>query len=128
MTSDARLCVFENSREWLAKGFTLSPLELPLTSGIVFSEPNKFDRNFAVFEDSMPDGYGLYLIDRMLRKSGFQLKNLKSLSLNVIQFIYTHTSPDSVKIDCRFVSESAHPRRADDGKLLKRSEIPELEA
>ena len=79
MTSDGRLCVFEYSREWLAKGFTLSPLELPLTSGIVFSEPDKFDRNFAVFEDSMPDGYGLYLIDRMLRKSGFQLRNLTPL-------------------------------------------------
>ena len=79
MASDGRMCVFEYSREWLAKGFTLSPLELPLTPGIVFSEPDKFDRNFAVFEDSMPDGYGLYLIDRMLRKSGFQLRNLTPL-------------------------------------------------
>ena len=79
MTPDGRSCAFEYSREWLANGFALSPLELPLTSGIVFSEPDKFDRNFAVFEDSMPDGYGLYLIDRMLRKSGFQLRNLTPL-------------------------------------------------
>ena len=79
MTPDGRSCAFEYSREWLAKGFTLSPLELPLTSGIVFSEPDKFDRNFAVFEDSMPDGYGLYLIDRMLRKLGLQLRNLTPL-------------------------------------------------
>ena len=27
----------------------------------------------------MPDGYGLYLIDRMLRKEGFQLRNLTPL-------------------------------------------------
>ena len=54
MTSDGRLCVFEYSREWLAKGFTLSPLELPLTSVMIFSDPDKFDRNFAIFEDSMP--------------------------------------------------------------------------
>lgn len=79
MTPDGRSCAFEYSREWLANGFALSPLELPLTSDMIFSEPDKFDRNFAVFEDSMPDGYGLYLIDRMLRKSGLQLRNLTPL-------------------------------------------------
>lgn len=79
MTPDGRSCAFEYSREWLSSGFTLSPFELPLTSDMIFSEPDKFDRNFAVFEDSIPDGYGLYLIDRMLRKSGFQLRNLNPL-------------------------------------------------
>lgn len=79
MTPDGRSCAFEYSREWLSSGFALSPFELPLTSDMIFSEPDKFDRGFAVFEDSIPDGYGLYLIDRMLRKSGFQLRNLNSL-------------------------------------------------
>ncbi len=79
MTPDGRSCAFEYSREWLSSGFALSPFELPLTSDMIFSEPNKFDRGFAVFEDSIPDGYGLYLIDRMLRKSGFQLRNLNPL-------------------------------------------------
>lgn len=79
MTPDGRSCAFEYSREWLSSGFALSPFELPLTSDIIFSEPDKFDRNFAVFEDSIPDGYGLYLIDRMLRKSGFQLRSLNPL-------------------------------------------------
>ena len=79
MTPDGRSCAFEYSREWLSSGFALSPFELPLTSDIIFSEPDKFDRNFAVFEDSIPDEYGLYLIDRMLRKSGFQLRNLNPL-------------------------------------------------
>lgn len=79
MTPDGRSCAFEYSREWLSSGFALSPFELPLTSDIIFSEPDKFDRNFAVFEDSIPDGYGLYLIDRMLRKSGFQFRNLNPL-------------------------------------------------
>lgn len=79
MTPDGRSCAFEYSREWLSSGFALSPFELPLTSDMIFSEPDKFDRGFAVFEDSMPDGYGLYLIDRMLRKSGFQLRILNPL-------------------------------------------------
>ena len=79
MTPDGRSCAFEYSREWLSSGFALSPFELPLTSDMIFSEPDKFDRGFAVFEDSIPDGYGLYLIDRILRKSGFQLRNLNPL-------------------------------------------------
>ena len=79
MTPDGRSCAFEYSREWLSSGFALSPFELPLTSDMIFSEPDKFDRGFAVFEDSIPDGSGLYLIDRMLRKSGFQLRNLNPL-------------------------------------------------
>lgn len=79
MTPDGRSCTFEYLREWLSSGFALSPFELPLTSDMIFSEPDKFDRGFAVFEDSIPDGYGLYLIDRMLRKSGFQLRNLNPL-------------------------------------------------
>lgn len=79
MTPDGCSCAFEYSREWLSSGFALSPFELPLTSDMIFSEPDKFDRGFAVFEDSIPDGYGLYLIDRMLRKSGFQLRNLNPL-------------------------------------------------
>ena len=79
MTPDGRSCAFEYSREWLSNGFALSPFELPLTSDMIFSEPDKFDRGFAVFEDSIPDGYGLYLIDRMLRKLGFQLRDLNPL-------------------------------------------------
>lgn len=79
MTPEGHSCAFEYSPEWMQEGFSLSPLELPLTSDLLFSEPDKFDRNFAVFEDSMPDGYGLYLIDRMLRKEGFQLRNLTPL-------------------------------------------------
>ncbi len=79
MTPEGRSCVFEYSPAWLQEGFALSPLELPLKSELLYSEPDKFDRNFAVFQDSMPDGYGLYLIDRLLRKQGFQLRNLTPL-------------------------------------------------
>ena len=76
MTPEGRSCVFEYSPEWIQEGFALSPFELPLKSELLFSQPDKFDRNFAVFEDSMPDGYGLYLIDRMLRKSFFSVLSI----------------------------------------------------
>ena len=79
LAPDGKSCVFEYDRQWLRDGFALSPLELPLTSDLLFSQPDKFGGNFAVFEDSIPDGYGLYLIDRMLRRKGLQLKDLTPL-------------------------------------------------
>ncbi len=34
LTPDNRLCTFEYDKEWLAEGFSISPLELPLKPGI----------------------------------------------------------------------------------------------
>ncbi len=79
MTPDGKGCVFGYAPEWLRNGFSLSPIELPLTSQLLYSEPEKFDGNFALFEDSMPDGYGLYLLDKMLMREGFRLRNLTPL-------------------------------------------------
>lgn len=39
LTPDDRLCAFEYDRQWLADGFSISPLELPLkTSPKPFSD------------------------------------------------------------------------------------------
>ncbi|MBO4758261.1 MAG: type II toxin-antitoxin system HipA family toxin [Bacteroidales bacterium] len=73
------VCVFEYDRNWLANGFSLSPTELPLQSGLFFGDKDKFDGGFAVFEDSLPDGYGRYLLDRILRKQNSSLVELTPL-------------------------------------------------
>lgn len=39
LTPDNRLCVFEYDREWLADGFSISPLELPLKPGMFIAKP-----------------------------------------------------------------------------------------
>ena len=70
---------FEYDRRWLAGGFSVSPTELPLKPGLFIADPDKFNGNFAVFEDSLPDGYGLYLLDRMLRKQGSSVAELTAL-------------------------------------------------
>ncbi|MED9995723.1 MAG: HipA N-terminal domain-containing protein, partial [Paludibacteraceae bacterium] len=59
LSANDNSCVFEYASDWLRTGFSLSPLELPLHSGLHYADANKFGGNFAVFEDSMPDGYGL---------------------------------------------------------------------
>lgn len=76
MTPDNSRCVFEYDRNWLAGGFSISPLELPLKNGLQVARTDKFYGNFGIFEDSMPDGYGNYLLDRMLRKFGLSLSEM----------------------------------------------------
>ena len=71
--------VFEYDKSWLSHGFSLSPTELPLQSGLIFADKEKFDGNFAVFEDSLPDGYGLYLLERILKNDGTSLSQLNPL-------------------------------------------------
>ena len=73
------ICAFEYCREWLSTGFSLSPTELPLQSGLFLGDKDKFGGNFAVFEDSLPDGYGLFLLDRLLRREGASLRALNPL-------------------------------------------------
>jgi len=79
MTPERDFCVFEYDKDWIADGFSISPWELPLQTGLIFSKENCFGGGFAAFEDSMPDGYGLYLLDRMLRREGSSLAELSPL-------------------------------------------------
>ena len=79
MTPEKDRSVFEYDRDWIADGFSISPWELPLQTGLIYSKENCFSGGFAAFEDSMPDGYGLYLLDRMLRREGSSLEALSPL-------------------------------------------------
>lgn len=79
MDASRGVCVFEYEKSWLADGFSLSPTELPLQSGLMYADKDKLGGVFATFEDSLPDGYGLYLLDRILRKQGSSLEEITPL-------------------------------------------------
>ena len=79
LTPDNRLCAFEYDRNWLTNGFSLSPLELPLKQGLFVAKPTPFYGNFGVFEDSLPDGYGRYLLHKTLQKEGIDDTRLSAL-------------------------------------------------
>lgn len=84
LTPDNRLCVFEYDPKWILEGFSISPLELPLRPGVFIAKPSPFSGNFGIFEDSLPDGYGRYLLHKSLLKAGiddFKLSALDRLSL-----------------------------------------------
>ena len=78
-TPDRKLCVFEYSKQWLGEGFSISPLELPLRPELFIARPQPFYGNFGIFEDSLPDGYGRYLLHKALLREGIDDRNLSAL-------------------------------------------------
>lgn len=79
LSPDNRLNIFEYDRSWLADGFSISPLELPLKPGAFVAKPHPFYGNFGIFEDSLPDGYGRYLLHKTLLSKGINDSELSSL-------------------------------------------------
>lgn len=60
---------FEYDKDWLADGFSISPYSLPLRKQVFMPKPEVFDGLFGVFADSLPDGWGRLLVDRLLLKN-----------------------------------------------------------
>ena len=79
LTPDDRLCAFEYDSTWLSDGFSISPLELPLKAGLFIAKHQPFHGNFGIFEDSLPDGYGRYLLRKALLREGINDDNLSAL-------------------------------------------------
>lgn len=75
------LCAFEYSSEWLASGYSISPFELPLKEGVMLAKPAPFHGNFGVFDDALPDGWGMLLLDRYLRLHGINPSQTSILDL-----------------------------------------------
>lgn len=84
MTPDNETAVFQYDEQWIANGFSVSPLELPLRRDMFIAPRAPFYGNFGIFEDSLPDGYGRYLLNRLLRNEGiddFALSPLQRLAI-----------------------------------------------
>lgn len=78
LTKD-KLCAFEYSADWQNRGFSISPFELPLKSGVFIAKPSPFDGGFGVFDDCLPDGWGLLVLDRYLQRKGINPRTLSLL-------------------------------------------------
>lgn len=68
--SPGRTLAFAYDEDWLRDGFSISPLSLPLRDGVFIAKRDPLNGMFGVFDDSMPDGWGRLLTDRMLRRRG----------------------------------------------------------
>ena len=78
-------CQFEYDKDWLTNGFSLSPLKLPLKAGLFTADYQPFNGNFGVFEDSLPGGYGEYLLR-------WQFRNGSALNSSSVEWrsMYMH--------------------------------------
>lgn len=79
-----RQVAFEYSREWLADGFSISPFSLPLTQRVFIPKVDPFEGLYGVFADSLPDGWGRLLVDRLLLKNHinpFEISSLDRLAI-----------------------------------------------
>ena len=61
---------FEYDPSWVRNGYSISPYSLPLQNGLFIPDIDPFDGLFGIFHDSLPDGWGALLVDRMLRQKG----------------------------------------------------------
>lgn len=69
--ADEYRAAFQYTNEWIKNGFSISPFLLPLNEKLYMgSEKQFFDGLHGVFSDSLPDGWGKLLVDRVLRKNG----------------------------------------------------------
>lgn len=74
-----RLAAFEYDKDWLADGFSISPFSLPLEKKVFMPKIDPFEGLFGVFADSLPDGWGRLLVDRLMKKNGMDPYELGSL-------------------------------------------------
>lgn len=77
-------CAFEYDVDWLKDGFSISPIKIPLKPGLFVANTSPFEGNFGVFNDSLPDGWGRLLLNRLLEKQGideFTLNPIQRLSI-----------------------------------------------
>jgi serine/threonine-protein kinase HipA len=83
LTPDA-LCAFEYDPAYILSGKSISPFYLPLQSDVFIAKPTPFGGTFGVFADSLPDGWGILILDRYLKSKGIdpaRLTVLQRLSL-----------------------------------------------
>ena len=79
-----RLAAFEYDSDWIVDGFSISPFSLPLEKKVFMPEWSPFEGLFGVFSDSLPDGWGRLLVDRLMIKNGidsYVVGNLNRLSI-----------------------------------------------
>ncbi|MEN5434726.1 type II toxin-antitoxin system HipA family toxin [Sphingobacterium faecium] len=70
---------FEYYAEFLQTGIAISPFRLPSQSGLIELPRRPFEGLAGVFNDSLPDGWGRLLFDRMARSQGIEPATISPL-------------------------------------------------
>lgn len=70
---------FEYDAAFLESPLWLSPFKLPPEPGLFEHKDRDFGLLFGLFDDSLPDGWGLMLMDRYLRQQGIDVAGVSVL-------------------------------------------------
>lgn len=79
LAEDRGRVYFEYAAEFLATGLNLSPFRLPFETGLFEHRDREFGPLPGLFDDSLPDGWGLLLMDRHFRSLGRDLAEIGPL-------------------------------------------------
>lgn len=71
--------LFQYTDDLLRTGLEISPWKLPAAPGLLEHTERSFGPLFGVFDDSLPDGWGLLLMDREFRRRGRDPRTLSPL-------------------------------------------------
>ena len=74
-----RRVYFQYDAAWLARRIELSPFTLPARPGLIAHTDRAFGPLPGLFDDSLPDGWGLLLMDRHLRQVGVEPATVSAL-------------------------------------------------
>lgn len=69
--------VFEYNDTWVKRGIELSPFELPVKMRTFQLDSRRMVAStFGLFADSLPDGWGMLIMDRLFKKRGIDRKDI----------------------------------------------------
>lgn len=71
-----KITVFEYDNNFIKNGISISPFYLPLKPGVFTAKQEPFNGLFGVFNDSLPDGWGTLLTNRILQEKAYKLQNI----------------------------------------------------
>jgi serine/threonine-protein kinase HipA len=106
-----RQIYFEYDQSFIERGLEISPLHLPLQSGVQHFDYSLFEGLPGVFNDSLPDGWGRLLFDRFARSQGIlpadispldRLAHIGSHALGALTFEPDHSindTQDDIELD-----------------------------
>lgn len=79
LVQDNNKIYFKYDLDFIPFGLEISPFYLPLKDTIYTAPSIPFDGLFGVFSDSLPDGWGRLLLDRILAKKGELIQTITPL-------------------------------------------------
>lgn len=117
LADDGITLLFEYTSEALAQGLDLSPLHLKLRTAAYGDFPSYLHRLPGLVADSLPDGWGLLLMDRLFRRQGLRhpgpldrLAFIGDRAMGALRFV-PNAPPDAAEPDWNLLALATESQR-----------------